>query len=191
MKTLILLLIPLNLFAQIWSDTIPDWDHNNIANIHIEYIGDWVHMKPDGSYPNADNCKAIYRGWLHGIDVYTEEFSNHNYFDISIDGNTERVMIDKTANKANSLTYSNHDLEYGNHVIEFSAPRYSFVLNSLIKYVDSSPHEPDSIPIEPCVSDTIMIEVFVYVYDTTYLYDTIYLEPRYFIKADSLYFEIK
>ncbi len=185
MKGYIILLVLISHFsyAQIWTDTIPGWDHSNIANIKIEYSGDWVHMQPDGSYPDGENCTATYKFWGQGIDIYTEE-KNHDYYTVTLDGITDTVKL-HGENIDNSLTYSRRNLSYSNHTVILSGPRYGFVLNYLVKFVDSSPYPSDSIPpLEPCKPDTIYITntVEIIKWDTVRITDTLYLPSEIIYK---------
>lgn len=186
MKGYIILFVLISHFssAQIWTDTIPDWDHNDISKIKIEYSGDWVHMtnKP-GSYPQNSEAKAVYNFWGHQINVYTELMRNHSYYIVDIDGRADTVNVSDDRNLVDQLTWSSGLLNYGNHVLELRGGL--FVLNKLIKFVDSNPYPPDSITtLEPCLSDTVYITdtIEIIKWDTVRITDTLYLPSEIIYK---------
>ena len=186
----IILLISSNLSAQIWTDTIPDWDHTNIANIKIQYSGDWAHMKAKpGSYPRSNDATALYKGWMQRIDIYTEIAPHHTFYIINRNGvDIDTIYVSGPYQK--SVKTASLQLPYRgewfrwNHNIELRGGL--FVLDYLVKFVDSNPNPPvDPIPPVDCIPDT------VYVPKPYPVYDTVYLQPKYYFLPDSLAFEIK
>ena len=199
MKKIIFLLLFLSTFssAQIWTDTIPDWDHDNIANIKIQYSRDWVHMDHGGSYPKNNDAMAVYQFWGQGIDVYTELMHHHEAYIVNIDGvDIDTVNVKDDRNLVDKLTFSARDLSYDNHILELRRYQGYFVINKLIKFVDCNPYPPageegppkPELPIPPdlpCIPDTVFVP------KPYPVYDTIYLHPKYFFLPDSIAFEIK
>ena len=161
----------------------------------IEYIGNWIHMnnlQPDesiqtGSYANTENDTARYEFWGYGIQVRTELIDHHKAYQVIIDGEfIESINVENPVNTTHNLTYSNMKLQPvrpgdHNHVIELVPDGGYFVLNTLTihYFVDPKPDEdciPDTIYLPSnCIPDTIKI----------------YYQPKIFIKADSLYLELK
>ena len=93
----------LNTSSEIWSDTIPDWDFDNIENRKIQYTGEWKHMSDSidgktGSFPFNDQSIAYYHAWMFGFDIYAELMEHHNKVIVSVDGvdlNTINVKDDR------------------------------------------------------------------------------------------------
>lgn len=145
--------------AQIWTDTILGWD-NDYSKTKVEYYGDWIHMNNGGSYPNDDESTAVYRFWGFGIDIYTERMHHHSAYIVNIDGiDLDTVNVKDDRDQINIRTYFNHKLKYGNHILTLRRLNGYFVLNQLVKYVDSDPN------MHPYWADTI-IKKPVYVADT-------------------------
>ena len=192
MKKIVFLILIISQLAQaqIWTDTIPDCDHNNIANIKIQYSGDWVHMSHGGSYPENDDARAVYQFWGQGIDIYTELMHHHEAYIVNIDGvDIDTVNVKDDRNLVDELTFSDRDLSYDNHILELRRYQGYFVINKLVKFVDCSPWPPkpeSPIPPDlPCIPDTVFVPV------PYPIYDTIYLQPTYYFLPDSIAFEIK
>ena len=163
----------------IWTDTIPDWDHHNKSNIKIEYKGEWMHMtKKPGSYPMSSQATATYRFWGHRIDIYTELMQHHSYYIVNLDGvDIDTVHVRDSRNLVDRLTWSMDTLSYDNHVLMLRSNKHGgFVLNKLVKWVDSNPRPPDPEdppePPGPCIPDTV------------------YLQPKYYLVTDSIAFEV-
>ncbi len=149
--TFLMVLLAVQAFSQVWTDTIPDWDHTNIANIKIQYSGDWVHMNnknadgsiQTGSYPKNNDARAVYKFWGFGIDIYTELMHHHEAYIVNIDGvDIDTVNVKDDRNLVDQLTFSVRNLGYSNHILELRRYQGYFVLNSLVKWVDSSPYPP-------------------------------------------------
>lgn len=140
----------------------------NSINYHqIEYIGNWVHMAKGGSYAQLQTDTARYTFWGYGVEVRTELMKYHKAYQILIDGNfIETVNVKDSVNTANNLTYSNMELETGNHVLELVPEGGNFVLNSLTIHYFVDP-TPDDI-----IHDTIYIDKY-YLLKPIFLYDTI------------------
>ena len=136
-------------------------------NYHqIEYIGNWVHMDKGGSYANTQSDTARYTFWGYGVEVRTELMQHHKAYQLLIDGNfIESINVKDTSNTANNLTYSNMELETGNHILELIPDGGYFVLNSLTihYFVDPTPDE--------IIHDTIYIDKYYLL--KPILYDTI------------------
>jgi len=152
MKTILLLLLPFNIFAQTWTDTIPDWDHIEKANIKIQYSGDWTHMTEKiGSYPDSDSSIALYRFWGQGIDIYTEVARHHSYYIVKLDGVDLDTINVSGPNQKTVMTFSIDSLSYNkltgyNHDLEIRSNKAcGFVLDYFIKHVDSNPWPKDTI----------------------------------------------
>lgn len=183
MKILLLLLIPFSLFGQIQITEgitmsiirLPDTIHNESSE--IEYVNDWVHMTNKGSYPSGDNSKLIFTFKGTGLQIFTEIYDGHKYYDISIDGNKQRVILNDGVNVLDSMTFHLQDLENIEHVVEMEGPIYGFVLNrALIEHPQLS---------QPCVPDT------VFVHDTTYLKpDTVRYYYKPVLKEDLFDYEL-
>ena len=161
---------------EVWTYTIPDWDFNDAANIKIQYSGNWVHMKPGGSYPDIwkpdGGGTAKYEFWGFGIAVYTELMNHHAGYIIDIDGVKDTIRTQDNRDLKDQLTYLNQDLPYGNHTVTFSSLRTdsTFVINKLIKWVDASPVEP-----KPCPDSLVIVykDSITYKDSTVLTYDTI------------------
>jgi hypothetical protein len=173
---LFLLFLPLNLFGQIWTDTIPDWS-DNLAEIKINYVGDWNHMSKGGSYPEQNSAKLFYEFWGFGIDIYTELMPHHSYYILDIDGDVDTIHVQDSRELVDQRTYFNHRLPYGNHKLSMRGGL--FVLNKFVKYVDSSPVQP------PCY-DTISNVVDSVVYRDSIIWETIQVDS--IIYKDSIVF---
>ncbi len=149
----------------------------------IEYIGNWTHMdhKP-GSYANTKNDTARFVFWGYGVQIRAELMKHHDSVEVRLNHkHIETINVKSPVNTTNNLIYSNMELTTGNHVLELVPVGGYFVLNTLTihYYIDPKTDEdciPDTIYLpSDCIPDTI----------------TKYLKPKIFIKADSLYFELK
>ncbi len=183
----------------------------------IKYIGNWVHMnnlQPDstiqtGSFANTSQDTARYEFWGYGVQVRTELNESHEGLKVFIDKiYMGTVNVKNTINTANNLTYSFMGLKPlkpndHNHVLELVPDGGYFVLNTLTihYYVDPTPEDPIILPCDSInwidsirwiVKDTtIFKDSTVIYYDTVRSrIDTVFLQPKIFIKADSLIFEL-
>lgn len=162
-------------YAQIWTDTIK-W---NDFNLQVD--GPWFDLGY-GLISTNDNKgeKIQYVFWGYGIDIYTYKDSHHGGYIIKID-NVLIDTIDCFANERSIFkSYSNHELPHRNHKIEIIPypDNKTFVFRKFVKFVDSNPYPPDSIPpLEPCLSDTVYITdtVEIIKWHTIRITDTLYL----------------
>ena len=179
----------------------------------IEYIGNWTHMNnlqqdgsvQTGSYASTELDTARFIFWGYGIQIRTELMENHAAYKIIIDGEfIESINVKNPTNTTHNLTYSNMELTTGNHVLELVPDGGYFVLNTLTihYYVDLAPDLPcDSTAINWTdsirwiIKDTTIInyrDSLILHYDTIVRRtDTVYLQPKIFIKADSIYYQIE
>ena len=175
----------------------------------IEYIGNWRHMSNGGSYSNTENDTARYTFWGYGVQIRTELMEKHEAYKIFIDGNfIQSVNVKNPVNTTHNLTYSFMDLKPlkpndHNHVLELVPDGGYFVLNTLTihYYVDPTPDVPcDSTAIN-WIDSIRWIEkdttVFNYKDSTVIHYDTlesridtVFLQPKIYIKADEIIYEL-
>lgn len=199
MYRLFLLFLPLNLFAQIWTDTIYFNEHLG----GIRYYGPWKEsIYGKISDRDTEDTEIFYRAWMGGFDLYTFVDAHHGGYWINVDGNRTYVNMTEE-NRAVKRTFSVRNLNYGNHNITITPSIDStFVFQKIIKFVDSSPLEP------PCI-DTIYFDsvrwttkinwidsiIFNYKDTTVVYYDTVRsrtdtLQPKIYIKADDIIYEL-
>ena len=158
----------------------------------IKYVGNWKHMSNGGSYSNSESDTASFAFWGYGIQIRTELMAGHEAYKIFIDGKfIQSVNVKNQINTTHNLTYSNMTLSTGNHFLELVPDGGFFVLNSLTihYYVEPTPENPclnDTIYLS--VSDTIRIRDTIWIIES--IIDSVYLQPKIFIKADSLIFEL-
>ena len=163
----------------------------------IEYLGNWIHMSHGGSYANDLIDTARFAFWGYGVQIRTELMNHHKAYQVIIDGKfIESVNVENDVNTVKNLTYSNMELNTGNHVIELVPDGGYFVLNSLTihYYIDPTPTECDSITwidsIRWIVKDSIIWHekdtTIIEYKDSTVLYydtlgsrvDTFYILPK-------------
>ena len=163
----------------------------------IEYVGNWKHMTIEeqgktGSFASTKSDTARYAFWGYGIQIRTELMSGHEAYKIFIDDKfIQSVNVKNEINTTHNLTYSNMNLLTGNHVLELVPDGGYFVLNTLTIH-----YYTDPTPEDPCINDTIYITQI----DTLYLHDTIYitklvidsviLQPKIYIEADEIIYEL-
>ena len=166
----LLLLIPLQVFGQSWTNEIPDWDHENIANIKIHYVGDWVHMTNGGSYNKVQDTYLEYAFIGYEIHVFTERADHHGGYIVSID----HIDIDTViTNNDNFIkNYKTWFMEWEvqrNHIIKLRPlDNRPFVLDKFVTFTNSDPRY------ETIRKDTI-------------IWDVIYLDSIVRVPVDSLY----
>lgn len=179
MKLLLLILLPIQLFAQVWTDTVYHYD--NLGG--IRYYGEWL----DRDYgkiadKRTKDSEMFYRAWLGGFDLYTYVDGHHSGYWINVDGEQTYVNLTEDQREV-KVTFSVRNLSYDNHNIRIIPDTEgTFIFVKLVKFVDSSPINL------PCI-DTIFFDstrwitkirwiekdttIIHHVYDTITHYDTV------------------
>ena len=245
MKALVLLLLPLNLFAQVATILLSDgtlinnapsgrdWSNYAVTGFSLGYteyqvlIDDnnpvtingitiltsgYQNQPPDNVYPPIQifdddlSTKWAAKGFgqwvqfslpeirkLQSIDVAFTVGDRNDVFDllISIDSINWTIILDKQIGELGT-NFDNYDF------VDIEAKYIKFVAQGNVQNVSNwnSISEirfnyVDPIPNEDCIPDTVYLPSDpIIVHDTIYI-DTLYLQPRIFIKADSVYFELK
>lgn len=203
----ILLFIPFTCFGQFWTDTI------RVNDTNVKKTGEWRAVQgTDRYFPGSDDAIIEYTAWMQRIEVYTETFgpeyqiTDKTQYIVSINNiDVDTVDISGTQSTLNKLTFaynfSNRGSNNWNNSIKIRGKKFKYVINYMIKYVNYDPYYPrDTVECDTVfITDTLFIEKPIYIIDTVYIpadtikipQDTVYLQPKIFIIADSIKFEIE
>ena len=179
--------------SDIWMDTVY---YDSKYSGGMRYYGTWINADYGKiSDKDTEGSEMFYRAWMGGFDLYTYVDGHHGGYWINVDGNRTYVNLTEE-NRAVKITFSVDNLTYGNHNITITPIVDStFVFVRLVKFVAYSPFDPglsDTIP--PILPPDTVIADTVIVYDTIYLpsdIDTVFLQPKIFINADSIIYELE
>ena len=145
---LIFLFAPIQLFSQIWTDTIYFDDHA------LQYNGDWISLDyGKAADKTTSSSRLIYDFWGYGIDVYTYVDYRHGNYTISVNGIYTNVDITNDTREVRR-TFSIRNLPYANHRILIIPQNDStFVFKKFVKFVVISAYQP------PCIDTLYSVSV--------------------------------